>query len=205
MEITPELVEQITRQVMQQMGGGAAKPRALFFGEPDRAGRLAEQYRLDFAGQGSDADLAPCELVIVGQLTTGQLADIAAGRDDTPLSCAVTTSLLTGRPVYLLPEALPHRRHQATANAALYRVLEGYVAQLEDFGVRLCAPCREAEPQQEQAGSGWDFGPGLLTAEQAKQLAGQAAGTLRFARGTIITPLARDVLRAKRMQIQMGQ
>lgn len=43
---------------------------------------------------------------------------------------------------------------------------------------------------------------GLLTAEEARRLARSCGGTLRLGAGAIVTPLARDVLREKKISVQ---
>jgi len=203
--ITPELIEQITRRVLDGLPGGEAPAasRALFLGNAKAAQPLAQCCDLT-----SEADYAAAPeieryaFVVVGSLTNAQLADIATGRDDCPFTHAVISALLAGKPVYLLPEAPAYRRC-GQSSPALIELLDGYVRQLERFGVQRKQLCEiGAQPQPEQPTTQQAaLRPGLLTAAKATELAKHCDCELRLAPGTIITPLARDVFVQRKVRI----
>ena len=226
MDVTPELLEEITRQVLVALSGQtpAAGPQALLVGGggwtpsvPGCRWAAESEYR---------GDISPYTMVLCGRISAAQLCDMALGRDTTPAACAVAKALLAGKPVYLAEEGLPHRACQSTANPRYYAMLEDYVTRLTQFGVRV-APraelerllCGQGEPAAaakaplhgaacEPAVSCETAAPcepavvcGVLTAEEARRLAKTCGGSLCVAEGALITPLARDVLREKRITL----
>ncbi len=219
MDVTPELLEEITRQVLAALSGQApaAGPQALLVGgggwTPSVPGcRWAAE--CEYQG-----DISPYTMVMCSQVSAAQLCDMALGRDTTPAACAVAKALLAGKPVYLAEEGLPHRACQSTANPRYYAMLEDYVTRLTQFGVRV-APraelerllCGHGEPAAAKAPiHGAACEPivpcepavvcGVLTAEEARRLARTCGGTLWVAEGALITPLARDVLREKKITL----
>lgn len=221
MNVTPELLEEITRQVVAALTAGepAGGPGGLLVGEgawtPSIPGyRWAEE--TEYRG-----DMDPYTVVVCRQVSCAQLCDMALGRDTTPAACAVSKALLAGKPVYLAEEGLPHRASQATANPRYYAMLEDYVTRLTQFGVRVapqaelerllsgqtpakaCAAPASPEPLEPVTGFAGEAESfcGVLTAEEARRLAKTCGGTLRLGPGAILTPLARDVLREKRVEL----
>lgn len=220
MNVTPEFLEEITRQVVAALAAGApaAGPKGLLVGEstwtPSASGCLwAEES--EYQG-----DIAPYTMVVCRRISCAQLCDMALGRDASPAACAVSKALLAGKPVYLAEEGLPHRASKAAANPRYYAMLEDYVTRLTQFGVRV-APQAELErllngqnapaktcgvpeaPASSPERSSAEEKPfcGVLTAEEARRLVKTCGGTLRLGRGAILTPLARDVLREKRVAL----
>lgn len=80
--------------------------------------------------------------------------------------------------------------------AELERLLSGQAP------VNSAAPAspEPSEPVAKCAGEAEPF-CGVLTAEEARRLAKTCGGTLRLGPGAILTPLARDVLREKRVAL----
>lgn len=220
MNVTPEFLEEITRRVVAALTTGtpAAGPRGLLVGDsawiPSVPGCL-------WAEEGEyQGDISPYTMVVCRRISCAQLCDMALGRDTTPAACAVSKALLAGRPVYLAEEGLPHRASRAAANPRYYAMLEDYVTRLTQFGVRV-APQAELErflsgqnasakvcgvseapvAAPEKSPMEADSFCGVLTAEEARRLAKVCGGTLRLGPGAILTPLARDVLREKRVAL----
>ncbi len=222
MNVTPEMLEEITRRVLVALTAETpgAGPRGLLVGEsawtPSAAGCLwAEEgeYR---------GDIAPYTMVVCRRVSSAQLCDMALGRDTTPAACAVSRALLAGKPVYLAAEGLPHRASRAAANPRYYAMLEDYVTRLTQFGVQV-APRAELErllcgqsgkvpgvPEipaaaPKRAAGETEAFCGVLTAEEARRLAKVCGGTLLLGPGAILTPLARDVLREKGVALMHGE
>ena len=216
MNVTPQLLEEITRQVLAALNAElpAAGPRGLLVGNagwtpsvPDCRWAEESEYQ---------GDISPYTMVVCNQVSSAQLCDMALGRDTTPAACAVSKALLAGKPVYLAEEGLPHRASRATANPRYYAMLEDYVNRLTQFGVRIApraelerllngrqstsaAPAKTCEPAAVKTQS--EAYCGVMTAEEARRLARSCGGTLRLGAGAILTPLARDVLREKHITI----
>ena len=218
MEVTPELLSEITRQVLERLTGPAdlAGCRGLLVGKGDWEPQAPGWHWA--REQEYQGDISPYQAVFCTQVTGAQLCDMALGRDSSPATCAVAKALLAGKPVYLAEEGLPHRAHRATANPSYYALLEGYVSRLGQFGVKVAPraalerllqapggavkepPAQLAPPQEEASGQPPVFS-GVLTAQEACRLAKTGGGAVRLGKGTILTPLARDILREKRVTI----
>lgn len=211
MTYSPQLVAEITRRVLETLNGTvppAEGPRALLLGEGDWSA-LGRRYTLE----GADAycqsgSLAGYDFVLLSLVPPVLLADLALGRGNCPAARAVSAALLAGIPVYLAVEGLSHRACQSSANPRYYALLEGYVAQLSSFGVvvntaaGITACLTTAETRGTSPATAGDPSGGLLTAERARKLCRDCGGTLRLAPGTVITPLARDVLREKQVRLE---
>nr|WP_325196578.1 hypothetical protein [uncultured Oscillibacter sp.] len=221
MNVTPELLEEITRQVLAALSAGtaAAGPKGLLVGG---AGWTPSVPGCCWADEKEyQGDISPYTMVVCGQVSSAQLCDMALGRDTTPAACAVSKALLAGKPVYLAEEGLPHRASRATANPRYYAMLEDYVTRLTQFGVRVApraelerllncqtapatAPVKVCEPVAApvvESPAACEPFCGVLTAEEARRLAKTCGGTLRLGDGAILTPLARDVLRDKHITL----
>ena len=221
MEVTPELIEQITQMVLQavrQTGPEREQlPAALLIGSGENWMQLEKHFELRTA-ETYEGTAMPYRFVLVDELPTARLTDLALGRDSSLAACAVSKALLEGVPVYLAEEALPHRRFQATANPSYYAMLEGYVTRLEQFGVRVM-PRRDVLSQLTQvqrtaeskepaaAGTSVLCGrepdvTGVLTADQVQRFARQGKAALLLAKKAKVTPLARDVIREKGIRVE---
>lgn len=212
MQITAELLEEITRQVLCAVRRQTADPRptALLFGDPACWNTLTERFVLadkaDYQGT-----IEPFALLLIDGITGAELADAACGRDDSPLTRAVSDALCAGRPVYLAAEGLAHRACKETANPRYYAMLEDYVTRLSQFGVRVGTRAALAEQlgatvrdhaQKEPAASETGAVSGLVTAERAGRLARECGGRLVLAADVKLTPLAQDLLREKKIALE---
>lgn len=209
------VVELVTRQVMSALQGRGAEcspetdgfSRVLIVGEPEarlpeELGREAVLFGMeDYCG---NRNILRYDRVVIAQLSTAQLADIALGRTGDDVSCAVVDALLNGIETLLLDGALSFRRYAGRGSTALYHLLESYAQTLQVFGVKpVSARPREvlpeAKPPKYQApavqvprGSAVPNSGRLITEETAAALVKEGR-TVRISADAIITPLARDV------------
>lgn len=144
--------------------------------------------------------LSGVERIYITALTRGELADIAQGRDDSRRSCAVTSALMQGIPVYMLESAITWRTKGRNAAPGLMKVLEGYVSALQTFGVQVVrsseqAPAVPNQPQEESQ-------PKLITEAWARKLCQSGAERLVLEPGVILTPSAKDVLKEAGIAVQ---
>lgn len=214
------LVEAITRQVLAALAGAeapGAKPRALLLGAGDW-GDLREHYTLEgVADYERTGSLAPYALVLLDHVAPTLLADLALGRGNCAVARAVSEALLTGKAVYLAEEGVLHRAQYTGANPGYFAMLEEYTTRLASFGVHLGKrqaltrlltqetdpPCPREQPAAPKPLAA-EAAPKLLTAEAARKLCQSCGGVLTLAPGTVITPLARDVLRDQRVRLEVG-
>ena len=199
------LVEEVLRQVMQAKNvlaepeGTEPSEQLLVLGPSGLLPREVRQsYRILGAEwyQGQEC-LEQVSGVYVTQLSRRDLADVALGRDSSTTACAVTSALLRGLPVYLLEQALEYRAFASCASPSLYRVLEGYVRRLQEFGVRMVG----SAPASEKSGTK-SSAPRLITEADAWELVRSATGpSIAVSAKTLITPSAQDVFRQARRSV----
>ena len=222
MDITPQLIEQITQQVLKLTGQpsvGCANcnaPKLLVVGPTDALpAALKEKYCLcTVENYGKDGDITAYEAVILTGLTNAQLCDIALGRDSQPATCAVIKALLLEKKVIRLPHILPYRQVSPTkGNSGIYQTLEGYRNKLKAYGVLTRSPeqllealegRKAPEMPKGQAGPSPVAGKrSVISAREAQELVKSAQGGLvEIPAGALVTPLARDVFRSAKVDIQ---
>ena len=210
------IIELVTRQVLASIGGGSAeqaasegKVRCLVLGDVSavpgklRMGAVLESVE-DYAACGN---ILRYQKVIITELNLVQLADIAQGRPGDAACCAVVQALLNGIDVVMLETAPVHRQYAGKSSTGLYTLLESHVRTIQGFGVKLLTQDRMAEPEIKPAkpakyqapapvavqGSAKPNAQRLITESAAIVLAAASDGTVCLARGTILTPSARDV------------
>lgn len=219
-EVTAEMLEEITRRVLDALGGMALEkncPRALLLGTGGWSA-LRSRYALEGPDEyGQAKSLSPYAFVLLDGVSSTLLADLALGRGNCPTARAVSEALLTGKAIYLAEEGLLHRSCRRTAHPRYYAMLEEYVARLSQFGVNISPRAvleqrllaeegtlpqpPKAELKDTACGEASTAGPGLLSADEARRLAKVCGGVLRLSPQTLVTPLARDVLREKKIRL----
>lgn len=211
------IAELVTRQVLAAMEGTPpdcaaqqdGRPRMLVIGPagspvPEHLCRNA--VRLELCDYQANRNILRYDLLVIAQLSTAQLADIALGRETDDGVCAVLHALLNGIDVYMLDSALSFRQYAGKGSTALYRLLESYARTLGVFGVKLVdprpAPAVPAEPKppkfkapavEAPRGSAVPNAGRLITEDGAAALL-KNGGPVRIPAGAIVTPLARDLL-----------
>ena len=221
MQITPELIEAITKQVVQSLSKGkdmiSDRPKIFILGNQDAASCLSGQFLLETA---ADIDgmvsVSDYEAFVITQTDTALLADMAQGLCRCPGARVISEALFLGKPVYVAEEGISFLSFKHTANARYYQMFVEYLKRLESFGVavlsmeQICQECsgktigktehaglepvkKEEKMQTTQAA--------LFSAEMARAFARTGETTLQVAQGTLITPLAKDVLREKKIKL----
>ena len=148
--------------------------------------------------------------VIVSDLNMTQLCDAAQGRMGDDVTRAILFALLSGVEVLMSEKALIHRFFAGKGSSALYRVYENYVRTLQVYGVKLVSeqyvrPEPEAKPPRYAApplkvpgGSAKPSVNRLVSEELARELV-KAGRPVCLAKGSIVTPLAKDVFAQARI------
>ncbi len=220
MDLSSELIDRITRTVMSELARqgkeACASPKKqciLVAGDPAVLGteglagfslcRIEPCKRVE-------EEVSGCRCVIVTQLSHAELGDLGLARGGTGVSGTVLNALLAGIPVYLLPEALLFRKWKKTAAQKLYDVLEGYVRQIEGYGVRLYSP---DQIRRDLNGTSSGKYPDklrvpkeprrpVITEADAREFIKKGVEVLRLTKGSIVTPLALDVLNGAKVPVE---
>lgn len=207
------LVELITKEVLKVLsqtniasvdcnGNVDKRPLALVIGDTDALPSFAgEKYRFSDL-ENYKGDISCFDCVFIASLTFAQLADCALGRDSTPASCAVIKALLSGKKVYLLESALPHRAFKETADRKFYAMLEGYVNSLRSFGVEFIREQWFGKNLNKDAIEDNSVDK-VITEKIAISLCENCTGGIvKLRRGTVITPSAKDIFNHSEVKVE---
>lgn len=203
------LVELVTKEVLKSLPSTGSydsksegKPLALLIGsESDLPAFAREAYSFKTIDS-YNGDVSYYESVFICELTCAELADCALGRDCRAVPCAVTKALLSGKKVYLLESALPHRKHKDSANRAIYTMFEGYVNTLRTFGVELIRQQWYGKNLNKDAIADNSVDK-VITEKLAVSLCEKAQGDLvRLKKGTVITPSAKDIFNHSQVNVE---
>ncbi len=203
------LVELVTKEVLKSVSSGEApcvkgtgKPVALLIGKENDLPAFAQEKYSFKTIDSYNGDVSSYECVFICELTCAELADCALGRDCRAVPCAVTKALLSGKKVYLLESALPHRKYKETANRAFYSMFEGYVNSLRSFGVELIRQQWYGKNLNKDAIADNSVDK-VITEKLAVTLCEKAQGDIvRLKKGTVITPSAKDIFNHSNIKVE---
>ncbi len=203
------LVELVTKEVLRSISANenkteliSDKPLALIVGSQADLPTFAKEKYVFKPIDSYDGDISSYDCVFVCELTCAELADCALGRDCRAVPCAVTKALLSGKKVYLLESALPHRKYKETANRALFSVFEGYVNSLRSFGVELIRQQWHGKNLNRDAIADNSVEK-VITEKLAVTLCDKAQDDIvRLKKGTVITPSAKDIFNHSHVKVE---
>lgn len=145
-------------------------------------------------------------MVIVADLTFGQMAQIALGLPVDSESECVLQSLLDGKKVYILESGLEYRKYRETAYKTLYQLYLGYEDGIRKFGGEIVTDVQEIIERESAISTGMERSGvttgedlnltelGLLRESDLTKVRGNGYGTVVIGHSTIVTPLAQDYL-----------
>lgn len=206
-----KIIELVTNEVIKQLKSNAVhvcgnKKAVLVLGSDETISCLCSG-EYEYFGIESyicDEDIEKYCFVFINKISNAQLCDIALGREDTPFTRAVQKALFSGKKVYMHASALSHRKYKETAPKDLYIKLEKYVQQLVDYGVIITQDIRVID-----SGSGCcenehcDSCEKVITYSIAQNICKKGKNQVTFANGTIVTPLAKDLFFAEKIDFKI--
>lgn len=157
--------------------------------------------------------LADIELVLVPVLTQNTAAKLALTLADTFVTTVILRALLCGKPVLAVPDAADPKQVQnkaAKPAPALVRALQDNLKKLETFGIafvsanQLAAEARKLIVSTGTAEAAQAITKTVIDAAAVTAAAKNGRKTLIIPKGSIITPLARDVARDCNMEFISG-
>jgi ethanolamine utilization protein len=162
--------------------------------------------------------LREAELVLVPVLTQNTAAKLAHTLSDTMVSTLILQGLMMGKPVVAALNAadpMDSWRIQANmgkASPGLLKALRANLQQLEGYGIQLVQVTALAEESQKLLGrkskksaASLANKKSVLDAVAIKNTAANGVKSIAISRGTIITPLAKDVAREYGVEIILEQ
>lgn len=157
--------------------------------------------------------LADIELVLVPVLTQNTAAKLALTLADTFVTTVILRALLCGKPVLAVPDAADPKQVQSKAARpapALVRALQDNLKKLETFGIafasvnQLAAEARKLIVSTGTVEAAQAITKTVIDAAAVTAAAKNGRKTLIIPKGSIITPLARDVARDCNMEFISG-
>ena len=216
MQVTPELIEMITKQVMGCLNaegkGRDACAKLFVAGEKNTADCLMGQFVIETAKDRQGCvNAAEYEAFVITSMDTQLLADLALGTCRLEDSRILSDALLLGKNVYAAEEGITFMKYRHTANARYYQLFVEYLKKLESYGIAVMPfekisrslsvkendreeSIKKQEPAEKKEVS-------LFSADMARSFARKGETTLKVFKGTLITPLAKDILREKKIKI----
>ncbi|RRJ61826.1 hypothetical protein EHV15_01680 [Paenibacillus oralis] len=171
--------------------------------------------------------LREAELVLIPLATRGALSKIALGITDSPLTAGIAAAIMLRKEIIAVRDGYDplHTVHAAAGmggNAAYNRMLLGYERTLQDFGVKVVTlaefretlsthgllaegdPAASISPGSEKAAAlnppnAIHLPDSVITLADVQHISG---GTLSAREDAIITPLARELLEARRVELR---
>lgn len=157
--------------------------------------------------------LQAVELVLVPVLTQNTAAKLALTIADTFVTTVILQALLRGKPVLAVADATdPHQAQYGGDRTgkpapALLKALQDNLKRLEAFGVTFVSSRQLAAEAAKRIGRPKDAEAAavlthkVIDAEVVRAAAKRGATTLTIRKGSIITPLARDIARGCNIQL----
>lgn len=201
------LLDLITSEVMNYLEtnhiySSSCKKSVLVLGDIKKISQLYDdKYEYcDIESYKCDGEIEKYHYIYINKITNSQLCDIVLGRDDTAYTCAIQQALLIGKKIYMSESALKFRNYKKTASKELYNLLEQYIKKLVEFGIEVTNEINiekdntnyyddDNDDKKEQ----FDSLEKLITYSVAQDLCKTDKKQVTFPKGTIITPLAKDL------------
>ncbi len=212
-----ELIDYITKEVIKRLESKSTnisdnRKKILVLGDVEKISlhfNVAKEYEcLDINSYDLDGDVDKYSFVIISELTNARLCDIALARDDTPFTNAVLKALLRNKKVYLTESALVFRKYKDTSSGELYSMLEGYVQRLVKFGIIIKEEMditdnysSNKDRSNEDDNIKYTTTKRVITNNLAIDICKDKGNEAVFQKGTIITPLAKDVFFSAKKEI----
>lgn len=207
-----QLIDLITNEVMHYIEmnrtySPSNKKSVLVLGDIEKAREIySDKYEYqNIESYLCDIDIEKYSFIFITKITNAQLCDIALGRDSTPFTCSIQKALLTGKKVYMCISALSYRKYKETAVPKLYDMLEKYAQKLVEFGIVITqdTQIKNVDNYKCDKNDQYDSCEKLITYSTAQNLCKMEKKQVILAKGTIITPLAKDLFLAEKIDIQI--
>lgn len=223
------LVQRITAEVMEQLKamGLQKRPsgrRALVL-SPEGSGYGAVTQELEALGipwqiiKGWDSSLLdPSEedILVVPELPVSSLAYIAMGIEGDCLAKSVISRLFHGKEILMLEDGMAHRRFEKTSGVAFYQMYQEYEGKLKQFGIKVGKlqdlQCQSTPQPVAKGICEMEKLPTEVPHIQTRIITEQVLNSLELVEHqkisispkAILTPLAKDYIRAKKIEVIRG-
>lgn len=190
------MMEEIIRKVLEELKAlekqeSPKKKMMVLSEEADPCEKLHQRfgrdYELTYRSTFGKEEIP--DAVVLKSLTPDVLVALSQGKNGP--SGPVMECLMDGIPVYLCEEGLYHVKRRTTCSRPLYSLYDDCVKQLIAFGCKLI-PVKEETAAQ---GFGKPLKRQLLTEGELKKRMAAGERTLVIQERTLITPLAKDLIK----------
>ena len=173
---------------------------------------IRHRYRIDFYEDHHEheehIDINVYDAILLGSISHQDLVHISMGLANNPVSSLVIETILAGKKINILREGITYQRYEDTSNTNFYNMLKGYEEQLKTFGIEwiyaneIVEKIEKSEVSKEvQMTEEQVVQVKIITESIAKQYHIKGCHRLVINKHTIVTPLARDYLRDKKIMM----
>lgn len=174
--------------------------------------QLHHRYRTDFYQNPNEyeehIDINVYDAILLGSISHQELVHISMGLANNPVSSLVIEAILAGKKIFILKEGITYQRYEDTSNTNFYNMLKGYEEQLKTFGIEWIYANEIVERienteaiDEEKMTEEYVVQVKIITESIAKQYHIKGCHRLVINKHTIVTPLARDYLRDKKIMM----
>ncbi len=210
-EVMLRLVEQHT---INDLENAIRKEKILAIAMSDHQilSEIRHRYRIDFYEGHKEheepIDIHVYDAILLGSISHQELVHISMGLANNPVSSLVIEAILSGKKIYILNEGITYQRYEDTSNTNFYNMLKGYEEQLKAFGIEwidaneIVEKIENSEAiDEEKMTEQYVVQVKIITESLAKQYQEKGCKRLLINKNTIVTPLAWDYLRDKKIKM----
>lgn len=146
-----------------------------------------------------NVDNKDIETILIPTLSNADLALIADGSDASAIAKIITNGLLLGKEIIVLEEGIYFHNFIKTSHRGFYNMLRNKERSLATFGIKILnkqATIRLLQKKYSTSNSCDKFAGKVLTEDKIKQLHQDGSTDIKVTEKLIITPLAKDYIRA---------
>ncbi|AKL93922.1 putative ethanolamine utilization protein [Clostridium aceticum] len=166
-----------------------------------------------FLEECTEDEIKQMDYIILPILPLSSLAHIAMGVEGDEISKKVIRSLLHGKEVFVLSDGMEHRSFEKSSQPYFYQMYIDYEKKLQDFGVKIgtleeiLSPSQQQPQQpispimQEKTTEETSIDNKVITEKILKEMDCHPNSRLCIRQKAIITPMAKDYIRMKKIQV----
>lgn len=222
-KIVNEVVDEVMRRMKQPTSFECIKPLCLLLGTSTPMIESSFLNSYEVTRVSNDTVIPSFELntlvsrascIILTEMSVSNLAHVAVGAFNTPVEEAIIDSLLLGKEIILLEEALLYRNYKNTASKTFYRRLMEYEETIISYGIRIQSSTKlSLQTKQDTLLPGGNnavqeqrkvLNKRLILEKDLIDMGQSHPPMLQIPKDSIITPMALDYARAHHIELIKG-
>ncbi|MBS4537850.1 hypothetical protein GOQ27_05215 [Clostridium sp. D2Q-11] len=217
---TEKLIEYIMQEVMKRTEVSKKerierdKVLAISFSTEDISYINKDYFHIDHLEEiEGNIDITSYKYIFLGSMTNKDIVNIAIGLPTDRVSSAVIDCIFQGKRIYVLREGVQYYKYKDTSNVPFYNMMKSYETKLKSFGIdfiskndinNLIDGNQEDKPISKEVVKGieeYTLDEKIITEAVIKDIYQKGYKDVVINKNTKITPLAKDYIRANRINI----